>query len=302
MASVVKECPVVWIQGATCSGCSVSVLNTAAPDVRQLLIDQAVPGTHLNLRFQATLMAGSGDPVIQVLADTAAEAAGGFLLVVEGSVVTGGGGVFCQVGERDGKGITFLEHVLELGAKAQAVIALGTCACYGGIFGGAPNPAGCRGTAEVLAENGIATPVINVPGCPPHPDWFTTTVLTVLLGGLPKPEALDDVGRLKSLFGQLIHENCPRRPYFDQGKFAAHFGDEGCLYELGCKGPQTYADCPIRHWNAGVNWCIDAGAPCIGCCEPEFPDAVAPMYEKITEKRLERFKVVTRADDNAAAS
>lgn len=294
MGLVVKECPVVWIQGATCSGCSVSVLNTAAPDIRQLLVDQVLPGTHLNLRFQATVMAGQGDPVIEVLTGAASELPGQYILVVEGSVVTGGDGVFCQVGERDGKGITFLEHVLTLSEKALAVVALGTCASYGGIFGGAPNPTGCRGVAEVLKERGILTPVVNVGGCPPHPDWFTATVLTVLLGGVPKAEDLDDAGRLKSLYGKLIHENCPRRPYFDQGKFAKAFGDQGCLYDLGCKGPQTYADCPIRHWNGGVNWCIDGGAPCIGCCEPEFPDRVAPMYEKITEERLERFKVVTR--------
>jgi len=294
MASVVQECPVVWIQGATCSGCSVSVLNTAAPDIRQLLVDQVIPGTHLNLRFQATVMAGQGDAAIDVLAATADEAAGRFILIVEGSVVTGEGGVFCQVGERDGEGITFLDHVLTLSRQALAVVALGTCASYGGIFGGAPNPTGCRGTADVLKENGIETPVVNVPGCPPHPDWFTATVLSVLLNGLPSADDLDDCGRLKSIYGKLVHEHCARRPYFDQGKFAETFGDEGCLYKLGCKGPQTYADCPIRHWNGGVNWCIDAGAPCIGCCEPEFPDKVAPMYEKITEERLERFRVVTR--------
>ena len=294
MGSVVNEVPVVWIQGATCSGCSVSVLNATAPELRQLIIDQVVPGTHINLRFQATLMAGSGEPTLQVLADTAREDRGQFLLVVEGAVPTAEGGLYCQVGERDGKGVPFLQHVLDLASSARAVIALGTCASFGGIFAGQPNPTGCRGTGEVLRENGIDTPTINVPGCPPHPDWFTTTVLTVLLKGLPGPEDLDEVGRLKTIYGCLIHENCPRRPYFDQGKFAKHFGEEGCLYELGCKGPQTYADCPIRHWNSGVNWCIDAGAPCIGCTEPEFPDKTAPMYEKITVERLERFKVTTR--------
>ncbi|HID85768.1 MAG TPA: hypothetical protein EYP55_00110, partial [Anaerolineae bacterium] len=66
-------------------------------------------------------------------------------------------------------------------------------------------------------------------------------------------------------------------------KFAQKFGDEGCLYELGCKGPVTYADCPLRLWNNGTNWCIGNGAPCMGCVESGFPDVVSPLYKKITD-------------------
>jgi hydrogenase small subunit len=134
-----------------------------------------------------------------------------------------------------------------------------------------------------MEERKISTPLINVPGCPPHPDWFVGTVAQVLLSGLPDTEHLDDYLRPRAFFGQLIHENCPRRAWFDEGKFAKHPGDEGCLYELGCKGPITYADCPTRRWNAAVSWCIGAGGPCAGCTQPEFPDVVAPLYEKIVD-------------------
>jgi hydrogenase small subunit len=97
---------------------------------------------------------------------------------------------------------------------------------------------------------------------------------------------LDEHRRPKAFFGTLIHENCPRRAYYDERKFAKKLSDPGCLYELGCKGPVTYADCPIRLWNNGVNWCVGSGAPCMGCVEPGFPDLVSPLYEKMAQALL----------------
>jgi hydrogenase small subunit len=120
------------------------------------------------------------------------------------------------------------------------------------------------------------------------------TVAHVLLKGLPSAQELDDHKRPKAFFGRLVHDNCPRRGYFDGGRFARHTGDEGCLYEIGCKGPHSYADCPTRQWNNGVNWCIGAGAQCIGCVEPDFHDRFAPLFQKIDEKGLERLKIKTR--------
>jgi hydrogenase small subunit len=104
------------------------------------------------------------------------------------------------------------------------------------------------------------------------------------LNGLPKPEELDDNLRPLAFYGKLIHENCPRRAYFDEGKFAKKPGDEGCLYELGCKGPITYADCPTRRWNNGTNWVIGAGSPCLGCTQPEFTSL--PYYQKLVDVEL----------------
>jgi len=106
------------------------------------------------------------------------------------------------------------------------------------------------------------------------------------MNGLPKAEDLDDFLRPKAYFGKLIHENCPRRAYFDEQKFAKKFGDEGCLYELGCRGPITYADCPTRRWNSGANWVIGAGAPCNGCTGPEFAQETTSFYEKLVDVDL----------------
>ncbi|MBA7663103.1 Periplasmic [NiFeSe] hydrogenase small subunit [subsurface metagenome] len=291
MAHKTKELPVIWIQGSGCSGCSVSVLNALSPSITNALIDEIVPGSHISLLFHPTLMAGSGEPAISAITATEKEHKEGYILVIEGAVATGNNGAFAGVGEYEGKHLTMAELTSELASKCLALIALGSCACFGGIPGGEPNPTGILGIQEFLESKSIKKPLINIPGCPSHPDWFLGTVAHVILNGLPGPQDLDDLNRPKLFFGKLIHENCQRRAYFDAGKFAERFGDEGCLYKLGCKGPYTYADCPIRKWNSGVNWCVDNGSPCIGCCEPEFPDKFSPMYEKITQERIEQFSI-----------
>ena len=282
----VKEYPVVWIQLGSCTGCSVSVLNSVSPTIKNVLIDQVIPGKHVSLKFQATIMAAQGHTVIKILEDTPKINKGGYILVVEGAIPTKDGGIYGTMGEEDGKAVPMASRVEALARDAMAIIALGTCAAFGGIPAAKPNPAGYAGVDLFLKSRGITTPLVNVPGCPPHPDWFIGTVVSMLLIGLPRPEELDEYKRPKVFYGKLIHENCPRRAYFDEGKFAKKFGEPGCLNELGCKGPVTYADCPLRMWNHGVNWCIGAGSPCIGCCEPGFPDLMSPLYQKLNEANL----------------
>ncbi|MDO8568795.1 MAG: hydrogenase small subunit [Dehalococcoidales bacterium] len=278
---MVKELPVVYMQAAACSGCVISTINTASPTIKNVLIDELVPGLHINLRFHPVIMAAAGDMALKALDDTVRDKRGGYVLVVDGAIPTVPG--TGAIGERNGKPVGMDERVAEVAASAMAVIALGTCAAFGGISAAAPNPAGCQPVKKLLDSRGIAVPLINVPGCPPHPDWFFGTVAGIVLNGLPRAEDLDDNLRPLAYYGKLIHENCPRRAYFDEGKFAKKPGDEGCLYELGCKGPITHADCPNRHWNNGTNWVIGAGAPCNGCTQPEFPDSTAPFYQKLVD-------------------
>jgi len=281
--SDVREIPAVWISAGACGGCAVSVLNTAAPSIKNVLIDEVMPGRHISLKFQVNISAGSGDSVIKVLEDVGQKKQGEFVLIVDGVVSTAEGGIFCTVGERGEKPIPIRQWVVEIGKKALALIALGTCSSFGGIPGARPNPSGVKAVMDIFKEEGIKTPIINVPGCPPHPDWFVGTVVKLLMAGLPKPGELDDWLRPKEFYELLIHENCQRRSYFDEGKFAKRFGEPGCLYELGCKGPITYADCPLRQWNNGVNWCIRAGMGCQGCTQPEFPDLLGSFYEKLID-------------------
>jgi hydrogenase small subunit len=214
-----------------------------------------------------------------------------YLLVVEGAVPVAGGGRFGGVGEKGGKHISMADAVLELAAGSLAVVAVGSCASFGGIPATAPNPTGAVSVGELLAEAGTDKPVISIPGCPPHPDWFVGTVVRIMLGGLPAAGELDELGRPQAYFGKLIHETCPRRADFEAGRFAEKLGEAGCLYELGCKGPVTSADCPTRQWNDGTSWCVGANSPCHGCVEPQFVDGYGPMYGKITVADLGRYRV-----------
>jgi hydrogenase small subunit len=280
-----KKYPVIWLQGAGCTGCSVSVLNAVSPRIQNLLLDELVPGQQLNLLFHATIMGGQGEPVIEVLKDTEKNRKGGYILIVEGAIPTADDGIYGTIGERGGKHLTIKQAVEELGSSALLTIALGSCAAFGGIPAAKPNPTKCKGVKEVFIDKGIKTLVVNLPGCALHPEWFTGTISVVMFSGLDALE-LDQLGRPTLFYGKLIHENCPRRADFDKGKFAEKLGEPGCLYQLGCKGHYTYADCPLRQWNNGLNWCVKAGSPCLGCVEPEFPDNTSPFYEKITFEEL----------------
>ena len=275
---------VVWFQAAGCTGCSMSLLNADYPSIKNLLLDEIVPGKALALRFHLTLMGPTGQPALEVLRQIPLEEAGNYILVVEGAIPTGNQN-FGKVGE-----LSMAQHLLSLADRAQVVVALGTCAAFGGIPGASPNPTLAMGAQKFLQRQNKSILVVNVPGCPPHPRWFVETLAHLLAGQVPRPQDFDELGRLKSVYSKLIHEGCPRRADFDVGRFARAFGEEGCLHELGCKGPYTWAHCPYHAWNGGVNWCIKAGHPCIGCAEPEFPDFPAPLFRKITEPAYRRTK------------
>ncbi len=284
-AAAVDEVPLIWLQGGGCSGCSVSVLNSLSPKIQDVLVNEVIPGKHVSLRFHQTIMAAQGDLAMSAMEDTARDYKGGYVLIMEGAIPTKDDGIYCLVGERNGYGITVLEHLTTLGRDAMAVLALGTCATYGGVPAAAPNVTGSKGVKEVFDDYGIQTPVINLPGCPTHPDWFVGTVASILIGGLDSVE-VDGAGRPLAFYEKLIHDNCPRRGDFDAGRFAKKLSDPYCLSELGCKGPVTHADCPIRLWNSGTNWCVGSNAPCIGCVEPGFPDIMSPLYGKASDVGL----------------
>lgn len=280
LQEAVKEYPLIWMQTAACSGCSVSVINTIHPSIKNVILDQVLPGHQLFLNYHSTLMAATGRMSTEAAVETARKFRGKYLYLVEGAIPTADGGVYGTLGEEDGRPVPMLEWVRRLAPDAMAVLAIGTCAAYGGIAAAKPNPTGAKGIGDTLRMLGISTPVINIPGCPCHPDWFIGTVARVLLYGLPKPGELDEHGRLKIYFGKTIHNRCINRDYMEDGIFVSNFGEVGCLLSIGCKGPFTYADCPLRQWNSGVNWCINANAPCVGCTEPGFPDEHSPLYQR----------------------
>ncbi|MCC6396076.1 MAG: hydrogenase small subunit [Bacteroidetes bacterium] len=280
LQDAVKEYPIIWLQASTCSGCSVSVINTIHPSIKNVILEQVLPGHQLLMTYHGTLMAATGSLSIEAARNTLEKSRKKYILVVEGAIPTAEKGAYGVIGEENGHAKTMLDWVDTYGREAMAVLTVGTCAAYGGIPAAAPNPTGCKGVLDVFADFKIDTPVINIPGCPCHPDWFIGTVAKILLYGMPKPKELDEFGRLKLFYGRSVHNRCVNRDYLDEGIFSTEFGQEGCLLELGCKGPFTNADCPIRLWNGSVSWCINAGAPCIGCTEKGFPDAHSPIYQR----------------------
>jgi len=144
---------------------------------------------------------------------------------------------------------------------------LGSCAAFGGIPSAHPNPTGAQPVSNIIDKGKI----INLPGCPPHPAWISGTLSHFLHYGLP---SIDKDRRPKAFYGTLVHDLCPRRGYFEIGAFASDYGEEGCFYQLGCKGPISGCDIPLRGWNSGINSCIKSGGICIGCTEADFPDHI----------------------------
>ena len=270
--------PVIWLQGQSCTGCSVSLLNT----IHYMTIDELLVGP-LDLQYHPTVMAAAGDLAVGA-AETSRDTSG-YVLVIEGAIPIGAQGHYCHVWEdENGNPVTMETAFKDFGLHENCicVLAVGTCASYGGIPAGNPNPTIALGAKEALSYLGIPgrkhPTVINIPGCPSHPDWIVGTVAALLAGEMPE---LDGDGRPIEFFGSVVHYNCPNR---GKGAKAKVLGDPGCLAGLGCNGQQTHADCPMRQWNAseaggfGVNWCVGAGNPCQGCTEPTFPDRMSPFY------------------------
>jgi len=249
-----KKPSVVWLHFQECTGCTESLLRTSHPDVGALVLDL------ISVDYHETLFAAAGHQIEAAL-ESAVER-GGYILVVEGAIPEKDGGIYCQVGGKNA--IDTLRRVAD---KAAAIVAIGSCASWGGVPSAAPNPTGATGAPQILKGKTVLT----LPGCPANPYNLLGTVLQfATFGTLP---ALDELGRPKFAYARVIHEDCPRRPHFDAGRFAQAYGDEGhrsgyCLYKLGCKGPQTHANCSLLDFcEMPGAWPIGIGHPCVGCTE-----------------------------------
>ena len=204
--------------------------------------------------------------------------AGNYILIYEGAVLEGWNGEALRVANEPGT-----DHLVHAAENANAVVALGSCAVNGGWMGANPNSAGALGVQQYLKKQGIDTPVINIPGCPPHPDWIVGTIglglqalATNTLGLLVK-QGLDANGRPKAFY-KNVHMNCPHLSAFEAGHMVKTMSDkDGCRFSMGCKGPRSACDSFERKWNNGVNWCVN-NATCIGCTSPTFPDGQSPFY------------------------
>jgi [NiFe] hydrogenase small subunit len=267
-AAPAQRPPVIWLHFGECTGCTEAVLRSMYPWIDELILEI------LDIEYHETIMAAAGHQAEEQLKNAVKKYKGKFVCVVEGAIATKYNGGYGKIGGR-----TFLEIAKDVCPQAAAVICIGACSSFGGIQAAAPNPGGYISVGEAL---GIKT--VNLPGCPPNPVNFVGTVINyLLLGKLP---ALDQLGRPLFAYGKTIHDQCTRRSHFENDEFVEEFGSEEaaegyCLYKMGCRGPETYNNCPIAKFNDGTSWPIEAGAPCIGCSEPEFWDKFTPFYEEL---------------------
>ena len=283
-----RRLPVIWLSFQECTGCTESLTRTSAPSIERLLFDL------ISLDYHHTLQAASGDFAEQARKSSLQLNHGKLLLIVDGSVPTALQGGCSTIAGVDN--LSLLTHCLE---AAEAVVAVGTCAAFGGLAAASPNPTGAMGLAELMQAGKVPRrPLVNLPGCPPIPEVMSAVLAhRVAFGRFPD---LDVLGRPLAFYGETVHDRCSRRGHYEAGRFSKHFDDEGaragwCLFELGCKGPLTHNACSSIRWN-GVSNPVESGHPCLGCSEPNFWDRASfyapipgvPVTAALSETSVER--------------
>ena len=276
--------PVIWIEGASCTGCTESFAQAQTPNAAEVVLDM------ISLNYSETLSAAAGYSMEEAKEQTIES--GNYVLVYEGAVLEGWGGQALRVADKPGT-----EHLIEAAKNAKTVVALGSCAVNGGWMGAHPNSSDALGVEQFLKKSGIEVPVVNIPGCPANPEWLVSVLVDVIMLDSKQLKLTSD-NKPEGIFGQTIHDNCERRGHFENGEFVYKFGSEEeakgyCLYPLGCRGPQTKSTCGITMWNNRRSWCVQAGSPCIGCCEanPNDPgdnwvEVNTPFYKRHRDLRI----------------
>jgi ferredoxin hydrogenase small subunit len=272
----------LWLQSGGCGGCTLSLLNAEQPHLYLRLAQAGI-----RLLWHPSLSEETGEAALTQLQACHQGREPLDILCVEGSLLTGphGTGRFHVL---SGTGRPMIDWVRELAARARHVIAVGTCAAFGGVPTAGGNPTGAVGLQydgdqpggllgqDFRSEAGL--PVINVAGCPTHPEWVLDTLLALALDRLGAPD-LDPLNRPRFYADHLVHHGCPRNEYYEFKASAERPSDQGCLMEnLGCKGTQAHADCNTRLWN-GSGSCLRGGYACVSCTEPRFEEPGHPFAE-----------------------
>lgn len=277
-----KRPTLVWLEFQDCAADTEALLRAANPTVAEIVLDI------LSVDYHETIMAAAGHQAEANLAKVVKEQKGKYIAVVEGAIPMKDGGVYCCVGGR-----AAIDTAREVCGNALATVAVGTCASFGGIPAAAPNPTGAVGVKSAVPS---AT-VINLPGCPLNADNLTAAIVHYLVFG--KLPDTDGLGRPLFAYGKRIHDNCERRPHFDGGQYVEKWGDSGhrrgyCLYKMGCKGPETFHNCPSQRYNEKTSWPVASGHGCAGCSEPQFWDTMTPFYKRLPN--VPGFGIETTAD------
>ncbi len=285
----VSDVHVVWITaGLGCDGDSVSITAATQPSLEDVVLG-SIPGLPRVHVHNPVLAYEVGDEFMRYYYAAEQGELDPFVLVVEGSIPNEdikAEGYWAAVGtdSATGQPIKTTEWIDRLAPRATAVVAIGTCATYGGIHAMQGNPTGAMGLPDYLGwgwKSKAGLPIVCVPGCPVQPDNFMETVLYLLyqVAGLAPMIPLDDALRPTWLFGSTVHEGCDRAGYYEQGDFAGEYGSPKCIVKLGCWGPVVNCNVPKRGWMAGIGGCPNVGGICIGCTMPGFPDKFMPFMD-----------------------
>ncbi|MEU7741087.1 hydrogenase expression protein HypE [Nonomuraea sp. NPDC049158] len=288
--TAVDEVHVLWTsEGMSCDGDTVSVTAASNPSLEAVLLGlvPGLPKVHLHNKV---LAAEVGKDFMAPFHQAAEGQLRPFVFVVEGSIPNeqiNGDGYWTSMGNDPvtGQPITVNQWIDRLAPQAWAVVAIGTCATYGGIHAMAGNPTGSMGLGDYLGHDFRSAgglPIINVPGCPVQPDNFMETLTWLLYqaAGLAPMIPLDKELRPTWLFGKTVHEGCDRAGYYEQGDFAKDYNSPKCQVKVGCWGPVVNCNVPKRGWMGGIGGCPNVGGICIGCTMPGFPDKFMPFMDQ----------------------
>ena len=292
---LITEVHAFWLAGMSCDGCSIAAVGAKQPSVEQL-ISGSIPGLPKVILHHPVLSVEAGEAFMGPYRLAKEGKLGApYVVIYEGSVANERiaaehGGYWSAMGadiSADGspQPIPTAHWLRDLAPGSAAVIAIGTCATWGGIPAAAGNVTGSMGVMDYLGKDflsALGLPVINIPGCSPVGDNFTETVAVVLmfLAGVGPLPAFDELGRPAWMFTNNVHQGCVRGGFYEEGLFATKYGDRECLVELGCWGPVVQCNIVIRGAIGHMGGCMNTGGICIGCTMPGFPDAFAPFYKK----------------------
>jgi hydrogenase small subunit len=299
----ITEINVLWITaGLSCDGESVALTAATQPSIEDIVMG-GIPGIPAVKLYNPFYCIENGDEFIALLERAEAGTLEPFVLVVEGSIPNEeikDEGYWAAFGtdKHTGQPIPTCSWIDRLAPKAWAVLAVGTCATYGGIHAMAGNPTGAMGLPDYLGwewRSRAGIPIVCVPGCPTQPDNLTETLLYMLYqaAGRAPMIPLDDAGRPTWLFGETVHEGCDRGGYYEQAQFADEYGSRYCIVKLGCWGPVVQCNVGKRGWIAGVGGCPNVGGICIGCTMPGFPDKFMPFMDQPPGSLLSSHAVMT---------
>jgi hydrogenase small subunit len=261
--------PIVWLRGQGCGGDGEALLRAARPTVAELFLEL------VSVDYNEATMAPAGAAADLALTSSMEAYPNGYLAVVEGAVPTADDGNFGMSGGR-----VLRDTLREVCDGALATIAVGSCAFDGGLAAASGGRTGAVGVGSVVGTDRL----VNLPGCPVNAENLTATIVHYLTFNELPPR--DMRGRPLFAYGGLVHNQCERRSHFEFGEFVLAWGDEAaqkgwCLYKMGCKGPEAFANCPTVGYADGATWSVKAGHGCIGCTMPAFWDTMSPFYQRL---------------------